>query len=73
MMNKTSGFFIVMIKIRTHPDIFIYMYIYHQVVLTAWNSLNLSYHPSQSSIARGVIVIVVGNGHGDTSSNPGRD
>ena len=23
--------------------------------------------------ARGVIVIVVGNGHGDTSSNPGRD
>ena len=24
-------------------------------------------------IARGVIVIVVGNGHGDTSSNPGRD
>ena len=24
-------------------------------------------------IARGVMVIVVGNGHGDTSSNPGRD
>ena len=24
-------------------------------------------------IARGVVVIVVGNGHGDTSSNPGRD
>ena len=23
--------------------------------------------------ARGVIVIVVGNGHGDTSSNPGRN
>ena len=23
--------------------------------------------------ARGVRVIVVGNGHGDTSSNPGRD
>ncbi len=23
--------------------------------------------------ARGVIVIVVGNGHGDTSSNPGRE
>ena len=22
---------------------------------------------------RGVMVIVVGNGHGDTSSNPGRD
>ena len=24
-------------------------------------------------VARGVVVIVVGNGHGDTSSNPGRD
>ena len=23
--------------------------------------------------ARGVVVIVLGNGHGDTSSNPGRD
>ena len=23
--------------------------------------------------ARGVVIIVVGNGHGDTSSNPGRD
>ena len=23
--------------------------------------------------ARSVVVIVVGNGHGDTSSNPGRD
>ena len=23
--------------------------------------------------ARGVMVIVLGNGHGDTSSNPGRD
>ena len=23
--------------------------------------------------ARGVMVILVGNGHGDTSSNPGRD
>ena len=23
--------------------------------------------------ARGVMVIIVGNGHGDTSSNPGRD
>ena len=22
---------------------------------------------------RGIVVIVVGNGHGDTSSNPGRD
>ena len=23
--------------------------------------------------ARGVMVVIVGNGHGDTSSNPGRD
>ena len=23
--------------------------------------------------ARGVMIIVIGNGHGDTSSNPGRD
>ena len=23
--------------------------------------------------ARGVMVIIIGNGHGDTSSNPGRD
>ena len=26
-----------------------------------------------NSDARGVMVIVIGNGHGDTSSNPGRD
>ena len=30
------------------------------------------YHLHQGG-ARGVVVIVVGNGHGDTSSNPGRD
>ena len=24
-------------------------------------------------LARGVMVIIVGNGHGNTSSNPGRD
>ena len=29
--------------------------------------------PPHSGGARGVIVIVVGNEHGDTSSNPGRD
>ena len=27
----------------------------------------------KSGGARGVVVIVVGNGHGDTSSNPGPD
>ena len=35
-------------------------------------------HPSCDHVhfgwgARGVMVIVVGNGHGDSSSNPGRD
>ena len=29
--------------------------------------INIDHH------ARGVVVIVVGNGHGDTSSNPGPD
>ena len=28
---------------------------------------------SESRGARGVMVIVIGNGHGDTSSNPGQD
>ena len=28
---------------------------------------------SKQSSARGIMVIVVGNEHGDTSSNPGRD
>ena len=32
----------------------------------------LAYQPLFGS-ARGVMIIVVGNGHGDTSSNPGRD
>ena len=30
-------------------------------------------HLSNINNVRGVMVIVVGNGHGDTSSNPGRD
>ena len=34
----------------------------------------IDYHLSKDyGGARGVVVIVVGNGHGDTSSNPGRD
>ena len=32
-----------------------------------------TYIPFQFGGARGVMVIIVGNGHGDTSSNPGRD
>ena len=31
------------------------------------------YYFNQLGGARGVIVIVVGNGYGDSSSNPGRD
>ena len=35
----------------------------------------LAYHGYTNYLggAHGVMVIVVGNGHGDTSSNPGRD
>ena len=31
------------------------------------------HHLQTEGGARGIVVIVVGNGHGDTSSNPGRD
>ena len=51
--------------------------------LQNWNltvSYSLVSYPETSSLgvsltigARGVVVIAVGNGHGDTSSNPGRD
>ena len=34
---------------------------------------NYLYYLGHIGGARGVIVIVVGNGHGDTSSNRGRD
>ena len=40
------------------------------------NQLRMVYKRYQQYVfggARGVIVIVVGNEHGDTSSNPGRD
>ena len=33
----------------------------------------LNYNAYRCGFARGVVVIVVGNGHGETSSNPGRD
>ena len=36
-----------------------------------WRTYLTKYHEDNS--ARGVMVIVVGNGHGDTSSNPGQD
>ena len=35
------------------------------------SSSTATYHPSRG--ARGVVVIVVGNGPGDSSSNPGQD
>ncbi len=34
---------------------------------------NISFFINIISRTRGVMVIVIGNGHGDTSSNPGRD
>ena len=34
---------------------------------------NFTIRASIQDSARDVMVIVVGNGHGDTSSNPGRD
>ena len=40
------------------------------------SQISLTLHSSLSSIhggARGVVVIVVGNGDGDKSSDPGRD
>ena len=33
----------------------------------------MNYNHLLRYIPRGVMVVVVGNGHGDTSSNPGRD
>ena len=52
----------------------------HLIVCKKWPMFNsiidetLQYLEQFNSmlIARGVMVIVVGNGHGDTSSNPGR-
>ena len=38
-----------------------------------WEITNYRRFINQFGGARGVMVIVVGNGHGDTSSNPGRD
>ena len=36
------------------------------------NKEDLALNNLQFGCARGVMVIVVGNGHGDSSSNPGR-
>ena len=37
------------------------------------NLQRLICHKAKQTSARGVMVLVVGNEHGDTSSNPGRD
>ena len=41
------------------------------IIVTGFNIVNF-FHDIFGG-ARGVMVIIVGNGHGDTSSNPGRD
>ena len=51
--------------------IYIYIYIYIYTFTSA-----REYHGQLTQInggTRGVMVTVLGNGHGDTSSNPGRD
>ena len=42
-------------------------------MLELWGMQSTFSLPSLPGGSRGVVVIVVGNGHGDTSSNPGRD
>ena len=43
-------------------------------ILSSWQSLTYAgITPCKDGGARGVIVIVAGIGHGDSSSNPGRD
>ena len=42
---------------------------YYEAWKIVAGSMTTTYH----MLSRGVVVIVVGNGHGDTSSNPGRD
>ena len=47
----------------------IYIYIYIYIVIHR----QICFVLSELISARGVVVIVVGNGHGDSSSNPGQD
>ena len=56
-----KGLFLVIFNthIHRHTNVHPYAHIYMYVIFFGG--------------ARGVMVIVVGNGHGDTSSNPGRD
>ena len=45
----------------------------HHSFLAGLINMSKIWKRSECNGARGVMVIVVGNGHGDTSSNPGRD
>ena len=45
----------------------------HNTVKKHILTMQLFMHATCPNGACGVVVIVVGNGHGDTSSNPGRD
>ncbi len=47
--------------------------VYEGLLLGTWNHITVCIYISIIGGARGIMVIVVGNGHGDTSSNPGRD
>ena len=51
------------------------MFIYRETKQILHFDLNSEGRLTERNIggARGVVVIVLGNGHGDTSSNPGRD
>ena len=52
----------------------IYSFKYPYLILIIYTGLyDFNYDNKLKGGARGVIVIVAGNGHGDTSSNPGRD
>ena len=54
-------------SVRVPSIDYIYIYIYKEKYIIT--KINLD----RLGGAHGVIVIVAGNGHGDTSSNPGRD
>ena len=71
-----------------HLSLSLYIYIYIKSDKLIWTELLFKYTHAHTHThththtyiyiyiygsARGVMVIVVGNGHGDTSSNPGRD
>ena len=50
-----------------------HLYLFDNIYLLIILIHNITYYILYNGGARGVMVIFVGNGHGDTSSNPGRD